>query len=90
MTPSKFIRPAQADQIILFDDPDVIDENGVLVKQGPWKKNLDFVVARGSGDGYSPGSRVIIDDPVAGRKLKLNGVNYRVIARSHVVAVVCS
>lgn len=88
MTPSKFIKPAQAGRVILFDDPDVHSEKGVLTQQGPWKKNLDFVVAWGTGDGYAPGSRVIIDDPMAGRKLKLNGTGYRIVRKDNIIAVV--
>lgn len=88
MTPSKFIKPAQANRVILFDDPDVTRENGVIVQQGAWRKNLDFIVARGTGDGYAPGSRVIIDDPMAGRKLKLNGTCYRIVHKDSIIAVV--
>jgi hypothetical protein len=88
MEDSKFIRPVRKDYVILFDDPETTEEHGVQVVHGPWKKNLDYVVARGSGDGFAPGSLVVLDDPNTGRKLKLNGVGYRIVPRTSIIAVV--
>lgn len=87
MENSKFIRPVRADHVILFDDPETREEGGVYVSEGPWRKNLDYIVARGHGDGFAPGSRVVLDSPLAGRKLKLNGVGYRIVPHSSIIAV---
>ena len=86
-TEDKFFIPLSS-EVLLLDDPDYTVENGVIVSTPTWRSNLDYWVVRGSGDGYGVGDRVILDDPVAGRKLKINKICFRVVPKDHVVAVV--
>lgn len=87
MTEDKFIKPL-ANEIIILDDPDYTVENGVVVPTTIWRSNLDYWVVRGSGDGFGTGDRIILDDPMAGRKIKISGVCYRVVTKDHVIAAV--
>lgn len=88
MKESRIIAPAMRTKVILFDDPDVRNEGGIMVSEGPRRKNLDYVVARSKDPQFLPGARVILDDPIAGRKLKICGVCYRIVEVSHIIALV--
>lgn len=82
-------RPAQPDCVIVFDDPEVHEENGVVVSRSSWGKNLDFIVAWSDSDDVKPGDRILIDNPQAGTKLSVDGVSYRVVPLTSVIAQVC-
>lgn len=88
MRESKFVRPVNRRFVILVDDPDYTVENGIVVRTPAYRTNLDYFVVRGEGDGFGVGSRVIIDDPLAGRKIRVDGVHYRVVPVANVIGVV--
>jgi hypothetical protein len=87
MSEDKFLTPL-SNEIIILDDPDYTLEHGVVVPTPVWRDNLDYWVVKGSGDGFGVGDRVILDDAMAGRKFKVDGVCYRAVPKEHVVAVV--
>lgn len=83
----KFIHPLRG-EVLLLDDPDYTVENGIVIPTPVRRSNLDYWVVRGCGDGFGTGDRVVLDDPNSGKKLKLDGVCYRLVKCSSVVAVV--
>lgn len=87
MTEDKFLKPF-SNEIIILDDPDYTMENGIVVPASTWRNNLDYWVVKGEGDGYGVGDRIILDDAMAGRKIKIDKICYRVVPKEHVVAVV--
>lgn len=87
MTEDKFLKPF-SNEIIILDDPDYTMENGIVVPTSTWRNNLDYWVVKGEGDGYGVGDRIILDDAMAGRKIKIDKICYRVVPKEHVVAVV--
>lgn len=71
----------------LLDDPAVVDENGVVSMQvGLHARHMDYVVASGEGEGWGPGDRVLLDDPDAGRKLRVDGVDLRIVPVERILA----
>lgn len=87
MVEDKFLTPL-GNEVILLDDPDYTMENGVVVPASVWRVNMDYWVVRGSGDGFGTGDRVIVDDPMTGRKIKVDGVCYRVVRKDSIIGVV--
>lgn len=83
----RFIQPL-SHEIIILDDPDYTVENGIVVPTPVRRNNLDFWIVRGQGDGYGTGDKIVLDDPLVGRKIKIDNVGYRVVPKDHVVAVV--
>lgn len=68
-------------------------ENGVVVKRGgmSFGMNLDYTVLRvGTGEkcGFGQGDRVVLCDPDAGRKLRLDGIPMRLVRVRDVIGVV--
>lgn len=84
---TKFVRPISR-FVILVDDPDMTMENGIIVRTPMRRVNLDFTVVRGSSPDFGVGDRVIIDDSLAGRKVKIDGVCYRIVNKRHIIGVV--
>lgn len=70
----------------LVDDPPAVDENGVVTVAGLHARHMDYVVAYGSGEGWGPGDRVLVDHPDAGRKVRIDGVACRVVPVDRIVA----
>jgi co-chaperonin GroES (HSP10) len=87
MEEDKFLKPL-SDEVIILDDPDYTMENGVIVPTSVWRTNLDYWVVKGGTDEFGIGDRVILDDPMAGRKIKLDRVCYRVVRKDSIIGVV--
>lgn len=82
------LRPIKRFVLILDDQPE-FDDNGVIVRRELGNAYLDYlVVAVGEKEDvpYGPGDRVVLSDPNAGRKVKLDGVVHRVVRVSDIIA----
>lgn len=85
----KFIKPL-SNELLVLDDPDFTMENGIVVRTPVWRSNLDYWVVRGGTQDIGKGDRVVLDDPMAGRRVKLDGINYRLVPVKSVIGVVTS
>ena len=85
------VRPIRR-HVLLLDDQPEHDEGGVVVAAGIRRTNLDFYVVRiGTEEqdpGFGQGDRIVLADPDAGRRLMLDGVAYRVVRLTDIIAVV--
>jgi len=76
--------------VLLADEPEETVENGVVVRRGLWSPYLDFYVAavgeREECD-FGAGDRVVLADPNAGRKLRIDGAPYRLVRVSDIIGV---
>jgi co-chaperonin GroES (HSP10) len=86
------IRPIRKHVILLDDQPsDYVDADGVLVDSSLGTNHLDFyVVGVGTEEhvDFGKGDRVVLADENVGRKVRLDGVVYRVVRTADVIAVV--
>lgn len=77
--------------VVLLDDPDETVVGGVVVRTGGRSQNLDYYVIRvGSEENasFGQGDRVVLADPWAGRKIKLDGIPLRVVRVQDVIGVI--
>lgn len=77
--------------VLLLDDPEETVVNGVVVKTGIWRTNMDYFVVRVGTDedvDFGSGDRVILSSPDVGRKIRLDGVPYRLVRTTDVLAVI--
>lgn len=77
--------------VLLLDDPEETVVGGVVVKTGIWRTNMDYFVVRVGTDekaDFGQGDRVVLSSPNAGRKLRLDGINYRLVRTSDIIAVI--
>lgn len=78
--------------VLLLDDGEETVQGGVVVnRKYRFGMNLDFTVLRvGTGEkcGFGQGDRVVLRDPDAGRKLKLDGIPMRLVRADDVIGVV--
>lgn len=78
--------------VVLLDDQDRVTKDGELfVDNGVWPVNMDYtVVAVGTEEkaGFGVGDKVVVSCPTVGRKVKLDGVTYRVVRVSDIIAVI--
>lgn len=85
------VRPIRRFVLLLDDQPgEFVTPEGLVVNRGFDNVNLDYyVVSVGTNENCSFGSgdRVILGDPNAGRKVRLDGIVYRVVRVSDVIAV---
>lgn len=73
--------------VLLVDDPDEVSDGGVVHANLPGRGvNLDFYAAT-PGPGFGAGDVVVISDPNAGRRIKVDGIPYRVVSEDEVVGV---
>ncbi len=85
------LRPIRRFVVLLDDQDRVVEENGVLVDGGLWPVTMDFtVVAVGADEraDFGVGDRVVVSNPTVGRKVRIDGVVYRVVRVGDVIAVV--
>lgn len=83
------IRPIRK-HVLLLDDPDETVVDGVVVKTGMWRTNMDYlVIGVGTEEkaGFGQGDRVVLGDPNAGRRLKLDGIPMRLVRMAEVIGV---
>lgn len=77
--------------VLLLDDQPEQTVGGVIVRRELGNAYLDYlVVAVGANEDvpYGPGDRVVLSDPNAGRKVKLDGTVHRVVRVSDIIAKV--
>lgn len=77
--------------VLLFDDPEWSVDSGVSVHTSLTSRYLDYYVAGVGTDEhveFGSGDRVVLSDPNAGRKVRLDGVACRVVRVSDIIAVV--
>lgn len=76
--------------VVLLDEQDEAIEGGVVVRRGRGSPYLDYLVVQVDGEGgvdYGVGDRVVLSDPNAGRRVRIDGVVYRVVRTDDIVAV---
>jgi co-chaperonin GroES (HSP10) len=76
--------------VLLLDDQEEQLEGGVIVNRSWGAVHLDYqVVGIGTNERccFGVGDTVILSDPNAGRRLKLDGVVYRLVRVSDIIAV---
>lgn len=84
------IRPIRRFVLLLDDQGDESVRGGVVVKNGPWAVNMDYTVVRvGSEEkvDFGQGDRVVLAHPDRGRRVRLNGVQYRLVRVSDIIGV---
>ena len=85
------IRPIRRFVLVLDDPPDHV-ECGVVVLHGISRRaNLDYVVVRVGEDenvDFGQGDRVILSSPDVGRPVRIDGIYYRLVRVSDVIAVI--
>lgn len=78
--------------VLLLDDREETVQDGVVVRRGmTFGTNLDYTVLRVGTEekcGFGQGDRVVLFDPDAGRKLKIDGVPMRLVRVGDVIGVV--
>jgi len=83
------VRPIKRFVLLLDDQPEQT-VGGVIVRRTLGNAYLDYVVvAVGEREqaGFGPGDRVLVRYPNVGRKVRIDGVVYRVVRVSDVIAV---
>ena len=90
MTEETGVRPIKRFVLLLDDQPERM-ENGVWVHAGIGRsRHMDFTVVRvGERENVEigQGDRVVLADPDAGRRVKLDGIQYRLVRADDIVAV---
>lgn len=84
------LRPIKK-HVLLLDDPDETNANGVVVRTPMHRTNMDYTVLRvGAKErcDFGQGDRVVLADPNAGRRLKIDGVPLRLVRVNEVIGVV--
>lgn len=83
------LRPIRK-HVLLLDDQEVQVENGVMVLRRRGSPYLDHLVVRvGERENvdFGAGDRVVLSDPNAGRRVRIDGTVYRLVRTDDVVAV---
>lgn len=87
---SEFVRPIRRHVLLVDDQPGPLEENGVLVKRLDWAcAHLDYVVARVGAEEdveFGQGDTVILGKADAGRRVMIDGVLYRLVRVSDIIA----
>lgn len=85
------VRPIRRFVLLVDDQQGWIDEGGVLIDARLGTDNLDYYVAAVGTEerdlGFGVGDRVVLADPNAGRKVRLDGAAYRLVRTSDIIAV---
>lgn len=86
------VKPIKRFVLLLDDQPSgYVAEDGVFVDHTFRTTNLDYyVVSVGSNENvdFGGGDRVVLSDENAGRKVRIDGVVFRVVRVSDIIAVV--
>ena len=73
--------------VLLVDDPDEVSDGGVVHESLPGRGvNMDFYAAT-PGPGFGAGDLVLVSDPNAGRRIKVDGIPYRVVREDEIIGV---
>jgi co-chaperonin GroES (HSP10) len=84
------VRPIRRFVLLLDDQPEMV-EGGVIVQRRAGVTHHDFPVVRvGEHEDcdFGQGDVVVVSDPNAGRRVMIDGVVYRLVRTSDVIAVV--
>lgn len=84
------LRPIKK-HVLLLDDPDETIASGVVVRTSMHRTNMDYTVLRVGAEercDFGQGDRVVLADPNAGRRLKIDGVPLRLVRVNEVIGVV--
>lgn len=85
------VRPIRRFVLLVDDQQGWVDAGGVLVDSALGTDNLDYYVAAVGTEekdpGFGVGDRVVLADPNAGRKVRLDGVVHRLVRTSDIIAV---
>lgn len=84
----KRVRPIRR-FVLLYDDQPEYSEGGIVVRKNLGCDHMDFIaVAVGDREDadFGPGDRVVVSDPNVGRRVMLDGVVYRLVRVSDVIA----
>lgn len=77
--------------VLLLDDEEETVVNGIVVKAGVWRTNMDYYVLRvGTEENcdFGQGDRVVLRTPDVGRKLRYGGVPMRLVKKEDIIGVV--
>lgn len=77
--------------VLLLDEQDETVEGGVIVMRPRGSPYLDYLVVAVGRDekvDFGPGDRAVLKDPNAGRRVRIDGVIYRLVRVSDIIAVV--
>lgn len=81
-----FLRPIRGHAILV--DRQFEPVGGIEVPETFWPDRLDFTVAAvGPDAGFGVGDTVVLADPNAGRKVRIDGVPYRIVRESDIQGV---
>lgn len=84
------VRPIKRFVLLVDDQPETVD-GGVIVRRELGSAYLDYYVAAvGETEecDFGAGDRVLLADPNAGRKVRLDGVVYRLVRVTDIIGVV--
>lgn len=87
---TKFIRPIKR-FVLLLDDQEFVKDGPVEYRKTVGCDHLDFHVVRvGTGEScdFGQGDKVLVRHPNVGRRLRLDGVVYRMVRVSDIIGVV--
>lgn len=84
-----FVRPTRGYVIVLDDQPEEIVDGGIIVQRRIGVFHHDFSVVATSGEplDFGVGDCVVISDPNEGERVMLDGIVYRKVPVSSVIAV---
>lgn len=77
--------------VLLLDDQPEVNEGGVVVQKKFGCDHMDFLVVRVGTEeqaGFGQGDRVVVQDPNVGRRVRIDGVVYRLVRVSDVIATI--
>lgn len=77
--------------VLVLDDPDETVVNGVVTRRGIWGTYMDYFVVRVGTEekcDFGQGDRVLLSSPDVGRRVRIDGVKYRLVRTSDIIAVV--
>lgn len=77
--------------VLILDDPDETVSDGVVVRRDIWGTHMDYFVVRVGTEekaDFGQGDRVVLSSPDVGRRVKIDGITYRLVRTSDIIAVV--
>lgn len=84
------LRPIKRFVLLLDDQPEEVKSGTIIIKT-LGSIHMDYTVVRvGKNEkvDFGQGDRVIISDPNIGRKIRIDGIVYRLVRVSDIIAVI--